>query len=81
MSGRKARESWRCPALVTRASGRHPESAAKWILVVSPPRDRPSASRSHGLPAVASSLRPGRFTVRLRGAAALGGVLRWREAE
>ena len=29
------------------------ESAAKWILVVSPPRDRPSASRSHGLPAVA----------------------------
>jgi len=44
-SGKKASESWRCPALVTRASGRHPESASRWILVVSPPLDRPSASR------------------------------------
>ena len=33
--------------------GRHCESAAKWILAVSPARDRPSASRSHGLPVVA----------------------------
>ena len=33
--------------------GRHCESAAKWILAVSPARDRPSASRSHGLLAVA----------------------------
>ena len=45
ISGRKASESWRCPPLVTRASGRHPESASRWILVVSPPLDRPSASR------------------------------------
>src|SRR6266567_4511601 len=43
--GKKATESWRCPALVTRASGRHPQSASRWILLVSPPRDRPSASR------------------------------------
>jgi len=50
MSGMKATESWRCPALVTRASGRQPESASRWTLVVSPPRDRPSASRSFGLP-------------------------------
>lgn len=45
-SGPKASESWRCLALVSRASGRHPESASRWILLVSPPRDRPSASRS-----------------------------------
>ncbi len=29
ISGMKARESWRCPELVTRASGRHPESASR----------------------------------------------------
>src|SRR5258708_1041596 len=46
MSGMKARESWRCPALVTRMSGRQPESASRWTLVLSPPRDLPSASRS-----------------------------------
>ena len=28
-SGMKARESWRCPALVTRASGRQPASASR----------------------------------------------------
>ena len=51
VSGAKASESWRCPALVTRASGRHPESASRWILLVSPPRDRPSASRLRNCPA------------------------------
>ena len=43
--GAKAWESWRCPELVTRARGRHPESASRCTLLVSPPRDRPSASR------------------------------------
>ena len=43
-------ESWRCQALVTRASGRQPGSASRRTLVVSPPLDRPSASRSPGLP-------------------------------
>ena len=45
MSGRNASESWRWPPLVTRASGGHPEPASRWILLVRPPRDRPSASR------------------------------------
>jgi hypothetical protein len=46
MSGSNASESWRCPAVVTRASGRHRESDSRWILVLSPPRERPSPSRS-----------------------------------
>src|SRR5258706_13175106 len=46
MSGMKASESWRWPALVTRASGRQRASASRWTLVLSPPLDRPSASRS-----------------------------------
>jgi hypothetical protein len=43
--GMKAMESWRCPALVIRVSGRQPESASRWILLVSPPRERPKVSR------------------------------------
>src|SRR6516162_9401163 len=46
ISGSNASESCRCPAVVTRATGRQRRSASRWILVVSPPRDRPRASRS-----------------------------------
>src|SRR6476469_1479049 len=42
----KAVDSCRCPAVVTRETGRARESPASTILVVNPPRDRPSASRS-----------------------------------
>jgi hypothetical protein len=45
ITGAKASESWRCPAVVTREIGRHRVSAARWILLVSPPRDRPRDSR------------------------------------
>lgn len=38
-------ESCRCPAIVTRDTGRARESPASTILVLSPPRDRPRASR------------------------------------
>jgi hypothetical protein len=33
-----------CPGLVSRAIGRQRRSAARWIFVDSPPRERPSAS-------------------------------------
>jgi len=46
----KAIESWRCPRVVMNARGRLRLSAARWILVESPPRERPSASRWAGLP-------------------------------
>src|SRR2546429_1263912 len=46
ISGSNASESCRCPAVVTRATGRQRRSASRWILVVSPPRDRPRASRA-----------------------------------
>jgi hypothetical protein len=36
--------SWRCPAVMTTASGRPFPSHARWNLVVSPPRLRPSPS-------------------------------------
>ena len=36
--------SWRCPGLITTESGRPRPSQARWNLVVSPPRLRPSAS-------------------------------------
>jgi hypothetical protein len=39
----KARESWRWPAVVTGEIGRQRLSAARWILVVTPPRERPRA--------------------------------------
>src|SRR5690349_10376805 len=46
MTAVNAIASWRCPAVTTRAIGRQCWSAARWILVVNPPRLRPSASRS-----------------------------------
>src|SRR3954451_12064873 len=46
MTGANARESCRFPALVTRARTRHRWSASRWILLVSPPREWPSPSRS-----------------------------------
>ena len=46
ITGVKATESCRCPAVVTRAIGRHRESATRWIFVVTPPRLRPKPSRS-----------------------------------
>lgn len=45
MTAGKPNASWRWPAVVTRLIGRHRLSAARWILLVSPPRDRPIASR------------------------------------
>src|SRR5438067_11255912 len=41
--------SWRCPSVMTTASGRPFPSPARWILVVRPPRLRPSASPATGL--------------------------------
>lgn len=46
MTAENAKESCRCPAVVTREIGRHRPSAARWILVENPPRERPRASRS-----------------------------------
>lgn len=46
MTASNVTESCRCPVVVTRANSRHRRSAARWILVPSPPRERPSASRS-----------------------------------
>ena len=37
MTGMKAKESCRWPAVVTRAIGRHCESAARWKFFVTPP--------------------------------------------
>src|ERR1035441_5009106 len=45
ISGMNRGESPGWPALVSRATGRHRRSAARWIFVVSPPRERPIASR------------------------------------
>src|ERR1700722_1178038 len=45
ISGMNRGESPCWPQLVSRAMGRQRRSAARWILVVSPPRDRPIASR------------------------------------
>src|SRR5271165_2030629 len=46
ISGTNRGESPCWPQLVSRAMGRHRRSAARWILVVSPPRDRPIPSRA-----------------------------------
>ena|SRR5215208_166407 len=46
MTGSKASESCRCPAVVTREIGRHRVSAARWIFDVNPPRERPNDSRA-----------------------------------
>jgi len=43
ITGVNATESCRCPAVVTRAIGRHRESATRWIFVVTP-GDRQSSS-------------------------------------
>jgi hypothetical protein len=56
ISGSNASESWRWPAVVTRASGRHRASAIRGIFVVSPPRERPSPSRSRPDSLVAEEL-------------------------
>src|SRR2546421_4780351 len=45
ITGSKPIESCRCPAVVMREIGRARRSAARTILLVKPPRDRPSASR------------------------------------
>src|ERR1035438_2491476 len=45
ISGTNRGESPCWPQLVSRAMGRQRRSAARWIFVVSPPRDRPIASR------------------------------------
>src|ERR1017187_3409710 len=45
ISGTNRGESPCWPQRVSRAMGRQRRSAARWILVVSPPRDRPIASR------------------------------------
>ena len=42
----KAVASWRCPAVNTRLIGLPWPSARRWILVLNPPRPRPSASAS-----------------------------------
>lgn len=42
----KAVASWRCPAVSTRLSGLPWPSARRWILVLNPPRPRPSTSAS-----------------------------------
>lgn len=46
ITGSKATASWRCPGVMTREMGRAWSSAARWILVVRPPGERPNASRS-----------------------------------
>jgi hypothetical protein len=46
ITGVKATVSWRCPGVMTREIGRAPASAARGIVVLTPPRERPNASRS-----------------------------------
>ncbi len=55
----KAGASPACPAVSTKAGGRQLPSAARWIFVVSPPRERPMAW-SPGSPAGAPFASPGR---------------------
>src|SRR4051812_40860644 len=50
MTASNASESCRWPALVTRARTRQRRSASTWILLVRPPREWPSASRSGAWP-------------------------------
>src|SRR5207237_10334349 len=45
ITGSKPIESCRCPAVVMWEIGRARRSATRWILLVKPPRERPSASR------------------------------------
>src|SRR3954466_10702432 len=51
ITGSNPRASLRWPALVTLASGRARLSAARGILVLRPPRERPSAAGSRLVPA------------------------------
>ena len=71
MTCSKPVESCRFPGVVTRATGRQRRSAARWILVVRPPRERPSASRAAGF----VSFGPAPPQVRGRGAAGSRRVL------
>lgn len=58
MTCSKAGASPACPAVTRNARGRHRPSAARWIFVVSPPRERPRAW-SAGSPARAPLTGPG----------------------
>ena len=67
ISGMNRGESPCWPQLVSRAMGRQHRSAARWILVVRPPRDRPIASRPDFVSFVKpprSHQPPGRFEAR-----------------
>ena len=50
ITGVKATESCRCPAVVTRAIGRHRESATRWIFVVTHPGYGPNPPDPGPLP-------------------------------
>ncbi len=71
MSGTKRGESPCWPQPVSRAMGRQRRSAARWIFVVSPPRDRPIASR----PDFVSFATAPRAIISSRDAAGTGRVL------
>jgi hypothetical protein len=62
MTSVKAGASPACPAVRWKASGRHRSSAARWIFMVSPPRDRPMAW-TPGSPAGAPFASPCRMLV------------------
>ena len=62
-------ESPRCPAVTTRDSTFWPWSQARWIFVVSPPRERPSAWSSGSAERPRAALAAGRVS------AGAGGVL------
>jgi hypothetical protein len=62
------------PALRIRLTGRQRRSAARWILVLSPPRERPSASRPGPAGFLSFAAAP-RDQVYGQGAASTGGVL------
>jgi hypothetical protein len=71
ISGTNRGESPRWPQLVSRATGRQRRSAGRWILVVSPPRDRPIPSR----PDFVSFARAPRAIISSRGTAGAGRML------
>src|SRR5437868_555637 len=66
--------SWRCPAVMTTESGRPLPSHARWNVVVSPPRLRPSPSSAGWTPPffvgpAAPATRPARVLMRAGGRA------------
>src|SRR5712692_4556116 len=71
ISGMNRGESPCWPGLVSRATGRQRRSAVRWILVVSPPRERPIASR----PVFLSFAEAPREVISGKGAAGPGRVL------